>query len=101
MCAISKATLVAFWQTHPASKHALQTWFEDASRAAWRSPQDIKLRYASASFVSSNRVVFNIKGNDYRLVVAVAYRFGAVYVKFLGTHKQYDAVDAITVESSS
>ena len=74
-------------------------WYEDASRAAWRSPQDIKLRYASASFVSSNRVVFNIKGNDYRLVVAVAYRFGAVYIKFLGTHKQYDAVDAATVES--
>jgi mRNA interferase HigB len=101
MRVISKATLVEFWQKHPASKHALQTWFEDASRAEWRSPQDIKLRYASASFVSSNRVVFNIKGNDYRLVVAVAYRFGAVYLKFLGTHKQHDAVDAATVESSS
>ena len=101
MPVIAKATLVEFWQTHPVSKHALQTWFEDASRADWPSPQDIKLRYASASFVSSNRVVFNIKGNDYRLVVAVAYRFGAVYVKFVGTHKQYDAVDAATVESSS
>ena len=99
MRVISKSTLVEFWLVHPAPKHALQTWYEDASRAAWRSPQDIKLRYASASFVSSNRVVFNIKGNDYRLVVAVAYRFGAVYIKFLGTHKQYDAVDAATVES--
>jgi mRNA interferase HigB len=99
MRVISKATLVEFWQMHPASRHALQTWFEDASRAKWRSPQDIKLRYVSASFVSSNRVVFNIKGNDYRLVVAVAYRFGAVYIKFLGTHQQYDAVDAATVES--
>ena len=99
MRVIAKATLVEFWQTHPAAKHALQTWFEDASRAKWQSPQDIKLRYASASFVSSNRVVFNIKGNDYCLIVAVAYRFGAVYVKFLGTHKQYDAVDAATVES--
>jgi mRNA interferase HigB len=99
MRVISKATLVEFWQMHPASRHALQTWFEDASRAKWRSPQDIKLRYASASFVSSNRVVFNIKGNDYRLVVAVAYRFGAVYIKFLGTHQQDDAVDAATVES--
>jgi mRNA interferase HigB len=99
MRVISKATLVEFWHKYPASKHALQTWFEDASRAEWRSPQDIKLRYASASFISSNRVVFNIKGNDYRLVAAVAYRFGAVYVKFLGTHKQYDAVDAATVES--
>ena len=99
MRGISKASLVDFWVAHPASKHALQTWFEDASRASWRSPQDIKLRYCSASFVSSNRVVFNIKGNDYRLVVAVAYRFGAVYIKFLGTHKQYDALDAATVKS--
>lgn len=99
MRVISKATLVEFWLAHPASKHALLTWFEDASRAEWRSPQDIKLRYASASFVASNRVVLNIKGNDYRLVVAVAYRFGAVYVKFLGTHKQYDAVNAASVES--
>jgi mRNA interferase HigB len=99
MRVISKATLVEFWQMHPAARHALQTWFEDASRAKWRSPQDIKLRYTSASFVSSNRVVFNIKGHDYRLVVAVAYRFGAVYIKFLGTHQQYDAVDAATVES--
>ena len=99
MRVISKASLVDFWVSHPASKHALQTWFEDASRASWRSPQDIKLRYCSASFVSSNRVVFNIKGNDYRLVVAVAYRFGAVYIKFLGTHKQYDALDAATVKS--
>lgn len=99
MRVISKSTLVEFWLLHPASKHALQMWYEDASRAAWRSPQDIKLRYASAGFVSSNRVVFNIKGNDYRLVVAMAYRFGAVYIKFLGTHKQYDAVDAATVES--
>ena len=101
MRVISKASLVEFWKVHPASKHALQTWFEDASRASWQSPQDIKLRYASASFVAPNRVVFNIKGNDYRLVVAVAYRFGAVYVKFIGTHRQYDAVNASNVESSS
>lgn len=62
MRVISKATLVEFWLKHPASKPALQTWFEDASRAQWKTSQDIKLRYASASFVASNRVVFNIKG---------------------------------------
>ena len=100
MRVISKASLVGFWAVHPTSKHASQTWFEDASRARWQSPQDIKLRYASASFVAPNRVVFNIKGNDYRLVVAVAYRFGAVYVKFVGTHRQYDAIDVASVESS-
>jgi mRNA interferase HigB len=78
----------------------LQTWFEDANHATWVHPQDIKLRYASASFVGSNRVVFNIKGNEYRLIVAVAYRFAAVYIKFVGTHRQYDDIDAATVESS-
>ena len=99
MRVISKAMLVEFWIKHPASKQALQTWFEDASHAQWKTSQDIKLRYASASFVTANRVVFNIKGNDYRLVVAVAYRFAALYIKFVGTHAQYDAIDAATVEN--
>ena len=96
---ISKATLVEFWARHPASKQALQTWFEDASHAQWKNPQDIRRRYATASFIAANRVVFNIKGNDYRLVVAVAYRFSALYIKFVGTHKEYDAIEAATVES--
>ena len=77
----------------------MQAWFEDASYAEWKTSQDIKRRYASASFVASNRVVFNIKGNDYRLVVAVAYRFAALYIKFVGTHTQYDVIDAATVEN--
>lgn len=99
---ISKAVLVEFWRKHPASKQAFQTWFEDASHAQWKTPQDIKLRYASASFVAANRVVFNIfniKGKDYRLVVAVAYRFAALYIKFVGMHAEYDAIDASTVEN--
>ena len=90
--------LIEFWDQHPAAKQALQTWFEDASRAQWSSPQDIKRRYASASSVASNRLAFNIKGNEFRLVVAVAYRFRAVYFKFVGTHAHYDAIDAATVE---
>ncbi len=61
-------------------------------------PVDIKAKYRSASILKNRRVVFNIKGNDYRLVVAVAYRFGAVYIKFIGTHAQYDAIDAETIE---
>jgi mRNA interferase HigB len=65
----------------------------------WTTPRQIKARYASASFVGKNRVVFNIKGNDYRLVVAIAYRFQAVYIKFVGTHAQYDKIDAATVEA--
>ena len=73
--------------------------FEDASHAQWKTSQDIKLRCVSASFVAANRVVFNIKGYDYRLVVAVAYRFAALYIKFVGTHAQYDAIDVATVEN--
>ncbi|EIM01263.1 type II toxin-antitoxin system HigB family toxin [Rhodanobacter sp. 115] len=65
----------------------------------WTAPQDIKARYASASFVGNNRVVFNIKGNTYRLIVAVAYRFQTVYIKFIGTHAEYDRIDAETVEA--
>ena len=97
---ISKSTLVKYWFANPTAKHTLQTWFEDASRATWSTPQDIKQRYASVSFVASNRVVFNIKGNDYRLVVAVMYSSGVAYVKFIGTHAQYDAIDAATVTTS-
>lgn len=66
--------------------------------AIWESPQDIKARYRSASFIKNNRVGFNIKGNDYCLIVAIAYRIGIVYIKFVGTHAQYDEVDAATVE---
>ena len=73
-------------------------WHEEAVRSAWRSPQDIKDRYASASVVGKNRVVFNLKGNDYRLIIAIAYRLGVVYVTFIGTHREYDRVNAATVE---
>lgn len=100
MRVISKATLVNFWLIHPPARTALQTWFEDASHSDWKTPQDIKARYANASFVGANGVVFNIKGNDYRLVVAVAFRYSAVYIKFVGTHAQYDAINAATVEGS-
>lgn len=64
----------------------------------WQQPAEIKAQYAHASILKNRRVVFNIKGNDYRLIVAVAYRLGVVYVKFIGTHKQYDAIDAEIVE---
>ena len=94
----TKLKLSAFWAVHPAAERALRTWLEDAWQAQWRQPQDIKRWHANASFLAGNRVVFNIHGNAYRLVVAVAYRYGAIYIKFIGTHAQYDAVDAATVE---
>ncbi|MCD9028329.1 type II toxin-antitoxin system HigB family toxin [Luteimonas sp. BDR2-5] len=99
MRVIAVSALRAFWERHPDSEQPLKAWYDEAKHAAWLSPQDIRNHYASASFVGKNRVVFNIKGNDYRLIVAVAYRFQAVYIKFLGTHAEYDRIDAATVEA--
>jgi mRNA interferase HigB len=98
MPVIAYRSLQNFWALHPASEQALKAWYDEAKKAVWQKPADIKARFRSASFVGNNRVVFNIKGNDYRLIVAVAYRIGVVYVKFIGTHAQYDRVDAATVE---
>jgi mRNA interferase HigB len=75
----------------------LEAWYSDARRATWRSPSDIKDTYRNASIVGKNRVVFNIKGNSYRLVVAVQYEHGIVFVRFVGTHRDYDRIDADTV----
>lgn len=87
-----------FCGRRPDAAPALKAWLQEARSASWKSPQDIKQRYASASFLKGNRVVFHLKGNDYRLVVAVAYRFEAVYIKFIGTHSEYDTIDAQSVE---
>lgn len=98
MRVIAVSALRSFWQRHPDAEQPLKAWYDEAKHAAWLTPQDIRKHYATASFVGRNRVVFNIKGNDYRLIVAVAYRFQALYIKFLGTHAEYDRIDAATVE---
>lgn len=98
MKVIAVSTLRSFWERHPDAEQPLKAWYDEAKHATWNTPQDIRNHYVSASFVGRNRVVFNIKGNDYRLIVAVAYRFQAIYIKFLGTHAEYDRIDATTVE---
>jgi mRNA interferase HigB len=100
MRVIAVSTLRAFWECHLDAEQPLRAWHEEATRAAWTQPADIKAHYRSASVLKNRRVVFNIKGNDYRLVVAVAYKLQIVYVKFVGTHKEYDAIDAETIESA-
>lgn len=95
---VAKKALLDFIRKHARAEQALLAWHAEALKAAWQTPQDIRNDYASASFVGRNRVVFNIKGNDFRLIVAVAYRVGVVYVKFIGTHAEYDKVDVATVE---
>lgn len=94
---IALSTLRVFWLKHPDAEVPLRAWYTQASRAEWKSPVDVKRAYGAASFVGSNRVVFNIKGNDYRLVVLVRYDKGLMYVRFVGTHSQYDRTDVATV----
>jgi mRNA interferase HigB len=98
MRVISLAKLKAFYTEHPDAGQALKAWYDEARKASWETPQQIKDQYRSASFVGQNRVVFNIHGNKYRLVVAVAYKFGAVYIKFVGTHKDYNKIDVESVD---
>ncbi|WP_322999924.1 type II toxin-antitoxin system HigB family toxin [Castellaniella sp.] len=98
MRVIAISTLRQFWAANPAAEQPLRAWFDEATQAAWSQPADIKAQYRSASVLKNRRVVFNIKGNDYRLIVAIAYKLGIVYIKFIGTHAEYDKIDAETVE---
>jgi mRNA interferase HigB len=97
MRVISKRPLREFWEKHAGAKAALQGWYEDALRAQWQTPAAIKSRYGNASILADNRVVFNIKGNDYRLVVRVHYDRGHIHIRFVGTHREYDDIDASTI----
>lgn len=90
--------LRAFWEQNPDAEQPLKSWVDETKKANWAQPDQIKEKYRSASILKNKRVVFNIKGNDYRLVVSVAYHFQAVYVKFIGTHSEYDAINAETIE---
>lgn len=94
---ISRKTLKEFWERHPDAEQPLQAWYADLKASRWESPSDIKRVYRNASFLGNNRVVFNIKGNTYRVVVAIQYQFGIVYIRFVGTHEEYDRIDAATV----
>ena len=98
MKVVAITALRRFWEAHPNAEQPLKAWYDEVKAAAWQTPIDVKAHYRSASFVGDRRVVFNIKGNTYRLIVAVAYRFQAVYIKFIGTHAEYDKIDSATVE---
>lgn len=94
---IALKTVKAFWAEHPDAEQPLKIWCENVRKAAWQTPADIKACWRSASILKNSRVVFNIKGNHYRIVTAIAFRRGIVFVKFIGTHRQYDAIEAETV----
>jgi mRNA interferase HigB len=97
MRVISKRPLREFWEKCPASEEPLLAWYREAEDAEWDSPAAVKAQYRSASFPGGNRVIFNIKGNDYRLVVKINYPYGVIYIRWVGTHKDYDKLDVMEV----
>ncbi|MEA5424287.1 type II toxin-antitoxin system HigB family toxin [Synechococcus sp. CCY9202] len=95
---IAKRTLVQFWESgHGDAEQPLKAWHAVAKAASWSEPAEIKAMFSSVSFLANNRVVFNISGNKYRLIVKVEYRLKAIYIRFIGTHADYDKIDASTL----
>ena len=90
---ISKRSLREFWERYPNSEEPLLAWYREVLLEDWDMPAKVKVKYGNASIVGDNRVVFNIKGNDYRLVVKINYPYRVIYVRFVGTHGEYDAVN--------
>lgn len=99
MRVIAKSTLRKFWEQHQYAdaKGALESWHDEVTQANWQSPQDVKTHYRHASICGNNRVVFNIAGNKYRLVVEMQYLAGIAWVKFIGTHARYDKINVETI----
>lgn len=94
MRVIAIKALRNFWKKHKSAEQPLRAWYTEAKKANWQKPGDITRRYRTASILKNNRVVFNIKGNDYRLITAINYIFKIVYIRFIGTHKEYDKINA-------
>lgn len=93
----SKGTLREYWKTHPETEQYLKTWFDTAMNSDWKMPNDVKQTFATASILKDNRIVFNIKGNSYRLIVKFNFQKQWIFIRFVGTHKEYDEVDANTI----
>src|SRR5436190_18445201 len=94
MQVIARRTLKQFWKRHPQAETPLRVWFAIVSRARWLGPADVKQQFgATVDFVADNRVIFDLGGNKYRLIVHGSYAFGRVLVKFVGTHAEYDRID--------
>jgi mRNA interferase HigB len=94
---IARKTLKDFWLRHKDCEEQLKSWFKEAENADWDTPNAIKTDYPSASILEDNRVVFNIKGNKYRLIVKINYKYRVAYIRFVGTHAQYDKIDATKI----
>ncbi|MCU0326521.1 MAG: type II toxin-antitoxin system HigB family toxin [Spirosomaceae bacterium] len=94
MRVVAVKTLKNFWEKESLAEQALKSWYEEAEKATWKSPQELKQQYVNASILSNKRVIFNIHGNKYRLIVDIEYRLQIVFIVWIGTHDEYDKIDA-------
>jgi mRNA interferase HigB len=94
MRVIAKKILREFWEEHPDSEHQLKSWYKEAVKADWNNPSEIKAEYSKASILKNSRDVFNICGNRYRLIAEINYLRKWVFIRFIGSHKEYDSIDA-------
>ena len=94
---LAKRTIREFYLKYPDSKNYLETWYDTVNKAQWKTPNDVKEFYATVTILKNSRVVFNIKGNDYRLIAKINYKRQWVFIRFIGTHKEYDKIDANTI----
>jgi mRNA interferase HigB len=94
----NRSAVEEYGKQHAAAREALLAWYAEAAQAQWPSPQEVKRQFPKASIIANNRVVFNIAGNGFRLIVSFNYKFLAGYIKFFGTHAEYDRIDAATVD---
>jgi mRNA interferase HigB len=94
---LAKSTLRDYWIKHPDSEQYLKTWYDTAMCSDWKTPNDVKLTYANASILKDCRIVFNIKGNSYRLVVKFNFEKQWIFIRFIGTHLEYNKIDSNTI----
>ena len=94
---IAKKILRDFWAKHSDCEQQLKSWYNEAENATWKNPNEIKREYPSASILENNRIVFNIKGNNYRLIIKINYHYQMIWIRFIGTHDRYDKIDATKI----
>ena len=94
---ISKKILRDFWEVHADSEQQLKSWFKETSNAEWKNSNEVKIEYPSAIILNDNRIIFNIKGNSYRLIVRINYHYQMILIRFIGTHAEYDKINATEI----
>jgi mRNA interferase HigB len=94
---IAKKLLREFWEKHSDCEQQLKSWYQETSKAEWQNSNEIKLDYPTASIIGNNRIVFNIKGNSYRLIIKINFDYQMVWIRFIGTHSEYNKINAKTI----